>query len=127
LRMEILKLVNCNRHMEMAVIFPVPHVKFGEIAGCWGNQPKDPLFIFNGIPIQWLLLKTEFHQLRFIESYRKNVLRGIPEFLDTIIYKSHVFFAISLYNSSFTHQAFIIYHYNIAALQLTKFYHIARF
>src|SRR5580765_8404513 len=125
--MEILKLMNSDRYMEMAVIFPIPHVQFGKIPGCRCNQSKDPFFIFDGVSIQWFLQEPKFHQLRLIEGYRKNILRSIPEFLDTIIYKGHVFFAISMDNSSFTHQALIIYHYDIATLQLTKFYHIARF
>src|SRR6188768_2857390 len=125
--MEILKLMNSNRHVEMAVILPIPHVQLRKIAGCRGNQPEDSFFIFNGISIQWFLLKSKFYQLRFIKGYRENILWRIPEFLDTIIYKRHVFFAISLDNGSFTHQALVIYHYNIATLQLTKFYHIARF
>ena len=48
-----------------------------------------------------------------------DMLGCIPEFLDPVINKSHMLFPVGMNHCSFTHQAFIIYHYNIAGLQLT--------
>src|SRR6187455_1094174 len=98
--MEILQLMNSNRYMEMTVVFPVPHIYFGKISCYRGDQPEDPFFILNGVTIQGFFLKSELHQLSLIKGNRKNVFRGIPELLYTIIYKRHMFFIVFLDHNS---------------------------
>src|SRR5688572_659090 len=113
--------------MKMAVVLPIPHIQLGKVTGYRGNEPKDSFFIFYGVSIQRLLFKTEPKQLSLIQSHRVNILRRIPKLLHTIVDKCHMLFGISLYNGSFTHQTFIVNHYYIAGLELTKFYHTRRF
>src|SRR6187399_2263031 len=111
--------MNSDWYVEMAVVFPIPHVYFGKITNYRGDQPEDTFLVFHRISIQRLLLKPEFYKLSLIQRYWKNVLGIIPEFLDPVIYKSHVLFSVGMLYHSLTHHTLIIYHYNIAGLQLT--------
>jgi hypothetical protein len=77
----ILKFMDPDRMMDMAVVFPVPDLEIIEQITCGYHNPEGSPYIFNRLVLIYVLFKAQFLQLGVV--YRNGI--EVPGFIPVLL------------------------------------------